>query len=195
MKQRDARELLAPALGPDPGLSWADLGAGKGTFTRALAELLGSGGVVLALDRDPASVRALQRLAGEASRESDRARIVPVEGDLRRLDAVPEPERTAPEGFDGILLANVLHFFRDPGTVLSDLANRLRAAGRVVVVEYEGRSSSPWVPHPLPVDRLRSVAEQAGLAPPRVVARRASAYRGSMYCAVLKRAGGASAGR
>lgn len=195
MKQRDARELLAPALGPDPGPSWADLGAGRGTFTRALAELLGSGGVVLALDRDPASVRALQRLAGQASRDSDRARIVPAEGDLRRLDAVSEPGRTAPEGFDGILLANVLHFFRDPDTVLSDLANRLRSAGRVVVIEYEGRSPSPWVPHPLPADRLRRVATAAGLAPPRVVARRESAYRGSMYCAALEREGSAPAGR
>lgn len=188
MKHRDARELLGPAVEGEPGPSWADLGAGRGTFTRALADLLGSGGVVLALDRDPTSVRALRRLARETSRESDHARIVPVEADLRRLDAVPELERTAPEGLHGILLANVFHFFRDPGTVLSDLAERLRAAGRVVVIEYEGRSPSPWVPHPLPAHRLRPVAEAAGLAPPRVVARRASAYRGSMYCAVLERA-------
>lgn len=187
MNHRDAIAFLRPAPGPDPGPAWADLGAGRGTFTGALAELLGPDAAILALDHDSAAVRALRRLTRRVSEAESRAKVVPAEGDLRHLDAVPELDRVAPEGLDGALLANVLHYFPDPGSVLADVAGRLRSRGRVVVIEYEGRSPSPWIPHPLPEDRLRAVADTAGLNPPRVVATRASAYRGSMYCAVVER--------
>jgi len=44
------------------GEAWAELGAGRGTFTRALGELVGGGGGVWASDRNPAAVRALRSL-------------------------------------------------------------------------------------------------------------------------------------
>lgn len=207
MNHRDAVAFLRPALAGDPGPIWADLGAGRGTFTKALAELLGPDGAILALDRDPAAVRALRRLAREEARREARqdarekpreearqeargersTRVVPARGDVRHLDAVPELGRMAPDGLDGVLFANVLHFFPDPESVLADVVRRLRRGGRIVVIEYEGRSSSPWIPHPVPADRLRSATEESGLPRPRVVATRDSAFRGSMYCAVIGR--------
>jgi hypothetical protein len=51
MRLRDATEMIADsdveALGP---ATWADLGAGDGTFTPALAEVLASGSVIHAMD-------------------------------------------------------------------------------------------------------------------------------------------------
>ena len=47
--------LLRPAV--EPGGSWADIGAGEGAFTLALADLLGPGGRILAVDRDRARSR------------------------------------------------------------------------------------------------------------------------------------------
>ncbi|MGH7674960.1 MAG: hypothetical protein ACREMV_06785, partial [Gemmatimonadales bacterium] len=44
---------------------------------------------------------------------------------------------------DGILLANALHFVRNPDVVLARLAARVRPDGRVVVVEYDGRPANP----------------------------------------------------
>ena len=35
-----------------PGRAWADIGAGEGAFTLALADLLGPGGRIVAVDRD-----------------------------------------------------------------------------------------------------------------------------------------------
>jgi len=47
--------------GVTPGGVWADLGAGSGAFTLALAELLGPGGEVIAVDRDRGILRELER--------------------------------------------------------------------------------------------------------------------------------------
>lgn len=182
MNHHDAVEFLRPAVGPDPGPTWADFGAGRGTFTEALAELLGPGARVFAVDNDAGAVRALRRLASEA--DDDRARIIPLEADLRRLDVVPELEDVA---LDGAVFSNVLHFLSDPAPALADAVERLHPRGRLVVIEYEGRTSTPWVPHPLPSERLRSVAARAGLVRPRVVGTRDSAYRSGMYCAVAER--------
>ena len=40
---------------------WADLGAGTGAFTLALADLLGPGGLIFSVDRDPADLREGER--------------------------------------------------------------------------------------------------------------------------------------
>ena len=42
-----------------PGGRWADLGSGEGAFTLALAELLGPGARIVAVDKDRRALRAL----------------------------------------------------------------------------------------------------------------------------------------
>ena len=48
--------LLRAAV--EPGGTWADIGAGQGAFTLALADLLGPGGRIVAVDRDARALRA-----------------------------------------------------------------------------------------------------------------------------------------
>jgi len=64
MDTRDAVALLGGAVPRGPAV-WADLGAGAGTFTRALAELLGPEARIYAVDRDPRAVAALERWAAK----------------------------------------------------------------------------------------------------------------------------------
>lgn len=180
MTHADAVAFLAPA-GPFHG-TWADIGAGAGAFARALAELLGPDGAVIAIDTDERALAALRSGAGE---NSGGAEITTLRGDMHALDAIVGLEGVQ---FDGLLLANVLHFTRTPGDVLARAAERLKAEGRIVVIEYERRMPNPWVPHPLPLARLAEVAARAGLGVPREVARRASEYHREMYCAVLEAA-------
>src|SRR5919201_5026162 len=80
---RDAVALLRGGV-PRPGGTWLDLGAGRGTFTRALATLLGPAGRVYAVDRDPGAVAALRAWAARQARERAReeALVVPVESDF-----------------------------------------------------------------------------------------------------------------
>lgn len=175
MNQADAREMLRPAVPAGPG-RWAELGAGRGTFTAALATLLGPEGEVVALDRDAAAVRALRSL-GEGAGE--RAPVRAVHGDFS------EPADLADLGaaLDGILFANALHFVAEPDRVLATAATRVRAGGRIVIVEYDRSRPNPWVPHPIPAERLAGILRDAGLGAPRMVTRRPSVWHREMYCA------------
>lgn len=175
MELRDAIELLRDAVDTRGGV-WADLGAGTGTFTVALAEVLGAGSTIYAVDAAAGAIRSLRELA--ASRE---AAIVPVKADFT-LTLEPATLGTVP--LDGILFANSLHFVRDAGGVLSRLAKLVRSGGHVVVVEYDRRGASQWVPYPIPAAQWPALAAAAGLVEATITARRPSMYSGSLYAGV-----------
>ena len=175
MDASEATALLRDAI-PEGGGTWAELGAGDGTFTRALVGLIGRERRVYAVDRDARAIARLLRWA-----ESEAPGVVPVLADFTRDFELPGLD---PAGLDGWLLANSLHFARDAATVLANLAARLRPGGRVVLIEYDRRDANPWVPHPVPLDRLPGLLERAGLSPPVVTATRPSAFGGHLYVAI-----------
>lgn len=176
MTPEDAIALLTPAIDSKGGV-WADLGAGEGTFTRALAELLGPTARIYAVDRDADAVAALEKIAATIA-----SNIIPVTGDF----AFPfDPPGSSL--LDGMLFANSLHYMRDAKTVLTRLAAWVKPGGRAVFVEYDRRTSNPWVPYPIPIARLSNQTEAAGLTPATVVATRPSKYQGTMYVAVADR--------
>jgi trans-aconitate methyltransferase len=172
MNARDARALIAGAI-PQPGGTWADLGAGDGTFTRTLVELLGPGARLYAVDRD---ARAIASLASWAARHAPNVTAVVA-------DVTKELEIPGLRALDGMLLANVLHFVRDANVVLARLVERLRPGGRAVIVEYDRRSASRWVPYPIPSARLAELAKSVGLSTPRITATRPSMFGGTLYTA------------
>ncbi len=178
MDERDAESLIAAAIPRTAGV-WADVGAGDGTFTRALLHLLGPGSRIYAIDRDR---KALARLARQT--DGTTGSVIPVVADL----AYPfELSGDAPPELDGMLFANILHYFRDPAELLGRLVAWLAPEGRVVIVEYDGRGPNRWVPYPVPRSRLPDLALRAGLKPPTITAERPSAYGGTMYVAVAER--------
>jgi ubiquinone/menaquinone biosynthesis C-methylase UbiE len=180
MELSEAIALIRPGV-TEPAGTWADFGSGAGTFSNALAELLGPRGRVLAIDRDASALRKLRK----RDYEPDRAVIETVVGDFRELHSIPELSGLT---LDGVLFANALHFVPDPDVVLGQAVNYLRRGGTALIIEYEGRAPSPWVPYPIPSQRLPVLAEQVGLTTPVVIGTRKSRYRGSLYCAVTQRA-------
>lgn len=174
MNDADALDLLRAAVPVADGEVWADLGAGTGVFTRALATLVAPAGRVIAVDRD---ARALAALRGRAAGGSP---IDTVVGDVTEPLALPV--------LDGVVMANVLHFVADAAGVLRNVAGLLRPGGRLVLMEYEGRRPGPWTPYPVDFRHFVELAPAAGLAEPRVVARRPSSYGGEIYVAVAARA-------
>jgi SAM-dependent methyltransferase len=191
MRLPEAIELIRPAIHTRGG-TWADFGAGTGLFTRALTRVLGPSGRIIAVDRDRRALSDLRRLAREPT--DGVAEILAVQGDFQSLDSIGE---LAGVHLDGALFANALHFVPDAGRVLAEGARLLAPGGRLVVVEYDRRPASRWVPYPVSIERLGVLASEAFLEAPRVVGERPSAFGGAMYCAVLarpNRQGSASAG-
>lgn len=182
MNDSDAIAMIRDAVGVSAGV-WADLGAGTGTFTRALREVLGAGSTVYAVDGDPRAVRALLELS---SSTSGNVLVAAVHADFTRPLELPGLPR-AHAHLDGILLANALHFVRDAEGVLSRLVRQLRPGGRVIVVEYDRREASQWVPYPIPASRWPRIAESAGLTEPTITATRPSFYAGVLYTGAATR--------
>ncbi len=178
MDERDAESLIAEAIPRTAGV-WADVGAGDGTFTRALLHLLGAGSRIYAIDRDR---KALARLARQTDGTS--GSVIPVVADLAHPFELSGDARPV---LDGVLLANILHYFRNPADLLGRLAAWLGPEGRVVIVEYDGRSANRWVPYPIPHSGLPDLVRRAGLNPPKITAERPSAFGGTIYVAVAER--------
>jgi SAM-dependent methyltransferase len=155
------------------GGNWADLGAGEGAFTLALADLLGPGAHITAVDRDTG---ALRRLGAEVGRRFPTTRVETLVADFRK---------TLPlAGLDGVVMANSLHFVRDKEPVLSGVKAMLRPGGRLIVVEYGSDRGNPWVPHPFTYARWERMAAEAGFERTRQLGTVPSRYLGSMYSAV-----------
>jgi len=178
MNSLEAVALISGAVPRRPG-TWADLGAGDATFTRALVKLLGPDSRVYAVDRDAGAVAKLERWATLQA-----PNVIPVIADFTRPLDLPD---LAPSGLDGLLLANALHFVSDAEAVLGRLAGWVRPGGRVVVVEYDRRAANRWVPYPIPPARLSALAAAAGLSAPVVTGARPSAFDGALYVAAVER--------
>jgi ubiquinone/menaquinone biosynthesis C-methylase UbiE len=148
---------------------WADLGSGEGAFTLALADLVGPGSHITAVDRDGGALRYLER---------DRFPGVEIEtkvGDFTRPLAL--------SNLDGIVMANSLHFVRDKEPVLESVREMLRPGGTLIVVEYGTDRGNPWVPHPFSYQRWETMAAQAGFVKTRLLRTIPSRHLGSMYSA------------
>lgn len=181
MDLNEAAELLEGAVSTARAAEWADFGSGDGTFTLALARLLGAGAHVIAVDRDREALRELER---RAVADGSRDVISTVHGDFtKQLELHGVAEGT----LDGLLFANSLHYVRDAGYVVGELAKLLRSDGRVVFVEYDQREASQWVPYPINADRLPELCAAANLSAPVMTATRPSDYGGELYVAFATR--------
>jgi ubiquinone/menaquinone biosynthesis C-methylase UbiE len=158
----DLVALLRPAVTTRGG-HWADLGAGEGAFTLALAELLGPDARITAVDKDARALRTIGH--GIETRAADFTKPL----GLRDLD--------------GVVMANSLHFVRNKQPVLAAVREMLKPGAPLIVVEYATDRGNPWVPHPFSFETWRRLAAEAGLTGTALVATVPSRYFGAMYSA------------
>jgi SAM-dependent methyltransferase len=162
MEHPDHVSLLAgrPGLREQLGLplrrtggTWADLGAGSGAFTLALADLLGPGATIYAVDRDQS---ALGRLSLAMRKMFSGVTLHTLAADFTRPLDLP--------ALDGILMANALHFVPDrhKPALLERLRGFLPPGGQFLLVEYNTDSGNLWVPHPLSFGSWAKLAAGSG---------------------------------
>jgi ubiquinone/menaquinone biosynthesis C-methylase UbiE len=154
------------------GGTWADIGAGAGAFTLALADLIGPSGEVHAVDRD---ARALERNA-----QATTACFPDVRASHYRADFCQPLELPA---LDGIVMANALHFEADQEAALSHLRSYLKPGGRFLIVEYNISRGNFAVPHPVPFERWQGLAQAAGFEHTALLFRRPSRTLREIYSA------------
>ncbi len=174
MDHADHVGLLRPAVTTSGG-TWADIGAGQGAFTLALADLLGPGASIVAVDRDAGALAANARAVAGRFPATTLTTLV---ADLRGPLELPL--------LDGLVAANSLHFVaraEQPATIVR-LAGHLRPGAPFVVVEYDADRGNPWVPHPFSAAAWPALAASAGLVGAREVARVPSRFLGAIHASV-----------
>lgn len=130
----------------------ADLGSGSGYFTFRLANAVGPGGKVFAVDIDQelnAYVR--DRALAEARRN------------IEVILAKPDDPMLPPSGVDMIFSTNTYHFLENRSAYFANASKYLRPGGRLVIIDFNSRQ---WFDifgaHYTPGDLIKSEMEKAG---------------------------------
>ena len=128
-------ERVMEALDLQPGAVVADVGAGGGYFTFRLAEAVGPGGKVLAVDVDRG---LLDYVAAEAARRG----LTNVETVLAADD-----DPRIPQPVDLLFTCNTVHHFADRAGYFRDARRYLRPGAKVAIIDYvdKHRSAPPAV--------------------------------------------------
>lgn len=106
----------------------ADVGAGDGKWSVALAERVGSDGRIYATEVDGDDLKKIRdRVAHDET-----TNVVVIEG---RADETGLPDACC----DAVLLRRVYHHFTDPGAMQDSLRSSLRDDGRILVVDFDTR--------------------------------------------------------
>ena len=153
--------------------TWADLGAGTGTFTLALAEILSPPGVIIAVDKDAGALRQIPA-------QHTQITIEPRQADFIKEDLLLE-------NLDGILMANALHYVKDKVILINKLCKYLKEDGSFLIVEYETDRVNPWVPYPIRFEALKELFATTGFLSTEKLGEAPSRYQEKMYAAFIQR--------
>jgi ubiquinone/menaquinone biosynthesis C-methylase UbiE len=172
MDHHDHVNLLRAGI-QSPGGVWADLGAGSGAFTLALADLIGPTGEIYAIDQDRGALSEAQR----ALRQNfPQTRSHFITGDFTRPLDLP--------ALDGLVMANALHFHRNKDALVRALCAYLKPGGRFLLVEYNADHGNPWVPYPLTYPTWEALALRCGLIDVRLLATHPSRFLKEIYASI-----------
>ncbi|WP_165422791.1 class I SAM-dependent methyltransferase [Ktedonosporobacter rubrisoli] len=153
------RAFLLPGwleeLDLQPGDHVLDLGSGPGYMSLRIAEQVGPGGLVYAIDR---SAEALEYLQDRMRQESiTNIRCVAAEASTLELHD---------EHISSVLLTMVLHHADDPAAVISHLAELLPDGARIVIAEFYPQSpaqSGPPQAARIAPEQIVQWCQEAGL--------------------------------
>lgn len=130
--ERDAwqqPEAVIESLRIRPGDDVADLGAGSGYFTIRLAQVVGPGGKVYAVDVDPQVLEQIEHRAQEQQLDN-----------IQTILADPQDPKLGSSSVDLIFICNTLHHISKREQYYPLLARALKLGGRLVDIDFQKRS-------------------------------------------------------
>jgi ubiquinone/menaquinone biosynthesis C-methylase UbiE len=178
----DEVERLVSWLEVKPGTRVADLGAGDGTFTVALARLVGSSGHVYATELDKERLAEIRQAAAEAALSN----VTVIEGAVARTNL--------PEACCDVLLSRVVyHHLTEPAAINTDIFRALRPGGRLLIIDFEPGGIMNWIGRPETADRhgghgtpKETVVKEVSAAGFQLM-RGPESWRGRTYAALFRR--------
>ena len=159
-EEEEAPSKAIEALGLEPGMVVADIGAGSGYYTSRMAKKVAPSGRVLATDIQPGMIEILQRRINAEGL----ANVTTI------LGAMDDP-KLPPHSIDLAIMVDVYHELQQPQLFLQRLKAAFKPGGRLVLLEY--RKEDPKVPilevHKMSVDEVRAELDAEGYAIDRVI--------------------------
>jgi len=132
----DRRFQVLAALGVQPGMRIADVGAGTGLYTMLFARAVGPAGRVYAVDISQSFVEAIEVRTKRYHVDN----VVPVVNDQRGT-------RLPPESVDLVFLADTYHHFEYPRAMLASIHQALTPGGVLAIIDFRRLPgvSNPWI--------------------------------------------------
>jgi ubiquinone/menaquinone biosynthesis C-methylase UbiE len=132
----DRRKEIVAAVGVKPGTAVADVGAGTGLFTMLLAQAVGPGGKVYAVDIAKPFLAHIAKRAKAAG--------------VKNVETVQATDRTtslSTGSVELLFVCDTYHHFENPQVMLADFRRALRPGGTLVIVDYhrEPGKSPAWI--------------------------------------------------
>lgn len=166
MTLADAKKLIAKfkITGTAPQ-RWADLGCGSGLFSMAIASMLPNESDMLCIDLIDQKVPSLS--GRDVTLQFKKGNFIDFDLGL--------------DQYDGILMANSLHFVSEKSALFIKLCSALKKQGSLVIIEYEREDPNEWVPYPVAFETLRVLLNHHGMAKVTKLSERKSAFGSMMY--------------
>ena len=140
--EEERPDLVLAALDLKPGMTVADIGAGSGYYSWRMAERVGPGGTVYAIDIQPEMITILEQHMLRRGAANVKA----------LLGTTTDPRLPAGK-LDLALMVDVYHEFEYPYEMLSSIVRSLKSGGRLAFVEYRGNDPD------VPIKRLHTMTE------------------------------------
>ena len=136
-QEAEARRIIGE-LGLPAGSRGLDVGCGVGLYALWLAEAVGQGGRVVAIEPEAAKVEAARALVGGET-AGERLEFQPGDG-----TAIPLPDRSV----DWVWCGDVLHHIVETEKALREFVRVVRPGGRIIVKESQVFSAMFLPGHP-----------------------------------------------
>ena len=145
---------VVDALGLNPGMRVADLGAGSGYFTRRFVEAVTETGKVYVIDVEPEALKYVEDSLIHTHR--------PFEAEF--ILARPDNPKIPVESVDLIFVCNTYHHLEDRTVYFRNTRSSLKPGGRIVIIDYyhDDRSGELGFPKRHLIARDKVVEEMTG---------------------------------